>query len=141
MPEQQRHARRQRRRRDQHRPQQQEGKRILQAAGKVEKRREFGDVEAEQIRGPLRLEPPGLRKTDLQRDVEERRQPDHRQAGQDRNVKLEAEMHDQDGHGLAEDGKPAQPYQRVEPYVPRPVGCPCQTKHAANVTTVESLSK
>ena len=80
-------------------------------------------------------------KPTLKRDVEKRRQRDHRKAGPDRNIEFKAEMHDQNGRGLTEDGKPAQPHQRVEPHVPRPMTCPWQTEHAANVTTGETLSK
>ena len=57
---------------------------------------------------------------------------------QAKNIELKAEMHHQDGYGLTEDGKPAQPHQRVEPYVPGSMACRGQTKHAANVATVEN---
>ena len=140
-PEQQSHARRQCCRRDQDRSQQQEGKRVLQPAGEIQERRKLRDVEAQQKGGAVGLKPSGLGEADLKRDVEQRRQRDHRKARPDRNVELEAEMHDQDGHDLPEDGKPTQPHQRVEPHVSWPVTGPWQTEHAANVAIGESLSK
>ena len=133
MPINKRHARRQRRRRDQHRPEQQEGKRIFQAAGEIEQRRELGDVEAEQPRGAVGLEPLRLRIDHAQRHVEQRRQRDHGEAGPDRHIEFEAEMHHQDGRELAEDGEPTQPHQRLQPHVAGPMMSPWQTKHAANV--------
>ena len=84
----------------------------------------------QQPRGAVGLEPLGLRKADPQRDVEQRRQRDHRKAGPDRNIEFEAEMHDEDGRDLAENGEPAQPHQRVEPHVARPMMSPWQTEHA-----------
>ena len=52
-----------------------------------------------------------------QRDVEPGRQRDHRQAGPDRQVEIEPEIDHQHRGGLADDGEPAQPHQRVEAHV------------------------
>jgi len=44
-------------------------------------------------------------------------------------------MNHQDSGELAKYGEPAQPNQRIQPHVARPVMEPGQTEHAANVTT------
>ena len=76
--EQQRHARRQRGCGNQYRPEQQEGKRILQTAREIKQRRKLGNVEAEEIGGAFGLEPLCVRETDAKRDVEQSRKRDHR---------------------------------------------------------------
>ena len=52
-----------------------------------------------------------------QRDVEPGRQRDHREAGPDRQRKFEPVIDHQHRGGLADDGEPAQPHQRVEAHV------------------------
>ena len=81
------HARRQRGGRDQNRAEQQERERVLQAAGEVEQRREFGDIETQQPGCAVRIEPLRLGEAKPQRNVEERGNRDHRKAGPDRNHK------------------------------------------------------
>jgi hypothetical protein len=115
--ERQRHARRQRGRRNQHRAEQQIGERVLQTAGEIEQRRQLRDVEPQQPRRAIRLEPQGLGKGDAQRHVENGGQGDYRQARPHRHFEFQAVLHHQDGAELAEYGEPAQPHQRVEPHV------------------------
>ncbi len=117
--DQQSHARRQRRCRDQHRPQQQESERIFQAAGEIKQCREFGDVEGQEPCRPVGLEPLRLVKADAQRHVEQHRERDDGEAGPDRNLEFEAEMHDQDRGELAENREPSQPDQGIQPHVAR----------------------
>ena len=115
--EHQREARRQRGRRQQHRTQEQEGERILQSAGQEQQHRQFGDVEGEQPGGAVGLQPLRHVETQAQRHVEPGRQRDHREAGPDRQRKIEPEIDHQHGGGLADDGEPTQPYQRVEAHI------------------------
>ena len=56
-------------------------------------------------------------KRSAQRDIEPGRQRDHGEAGPDRQLEVEPEIDHQHGGGLADDGEPAQPHQRVEPHV------------------------
>ena len=134
--EQQRHARRQRRRRDQHRAEQQKRERILQSAGEVKQRRELGDVEAEQIGGPLGLEPLRVPESRTRSAIlSDGRKRDHAEAGPERNIEFEPEMHHQHGRELAENGEPAQPHQRIEPHIARPQMRAGQTEHGINVAS------
>ena len=58
-----------------------------------------------------------------QRDIEPGRQRDHREAGPDRQLEVEPEIHHQHGGGLADHREPAQPHQRIETHAaPGPVG-------------------
>ena len=127
--EQQGHARRQRGGRDQNRPEEQEGKWILQPSSEKKERRKLGNVEAQEKRGAVGLKPLRLGKTHAQRDVEEPRERDHGETRPDRNIEFEAEMHHHDSRDLTEDGKPAQPHQRVEPHVAWPMIGPWQSEH------------
>ena len=63
----------------------------------------------------LRLEPAHRIEGDLQRDVDGRRERDHRQAGNQRQLEIEPLLDDEDGRELAEHGEPAQPQDRVQP--------------------------
>ena len=129
VPISKRHARRQRGGRDQHRPEQQEGERVLQAAREVEQRRELGDIEAQQPGGAVGFEPLRLAEADAQRHVEQRRKRDDGEAGPDRNLEFEAEMHHQHGGELAENREPTQANQRIQPHIARPIIDPGQTEH------------
>src|SRR4051794_33270383 len=121
--EHQGHARRQRGGRDQHRSEKKESERVLQPAGKKQQHRQLGYVEGQQPCRPIGLEPLRHRKTDAQRDVEPGRKRDHREAAPDRQLVVEAEIHHQDGGGLADDRQPAQPHQCIEAHAaPGPVG-------------------
>ena len=113
--ERQRAVGRQRRRRDQDRRQEQHRERVLQAAGQIEQRRELQDVEAEQERRRVLAEPVARRIAQAQPEVERRRGGDDGKAGPERQREAEAEMHAGDGGALPDDGKPAQPHQRIEP--------------------------
>ena len=42
-------------------------------------------------------------------------------------------MHHQDAGDLTKNGEPPQPHQRIKPHIARPMGCPWQAKHGANV--------
>ncbi len=121
--EHQRHARRQRGGRDQHRSEKQDRERVLQPAGEEQQHGELGDVEGEQPRRPVGLEPLRHRKANAQRDVEPGGERDHRQAGPDLQLEIEPEIDHQHGGGLADHREPAQPHQRVEAHAaPGPVG-------------------
>ncbi len=128
-------------------PKQQERERIFQAAGEIEQRREFGDVEAEQPCGAVRLEPLRLMKAHAQRHIEQRRERDDGEARPDRHLEFEAEMHHQNGRELADHGKPAQPDQSIQPHVSRTLISPWQTEHAMqtsyaiNVTAGAAIAK
>ena len=96
---------------------QQEGERILQAAGQEQQHRQLGDVEGEQPGGAVGLEPLRHVEAQPQRHVEPGRQRDHREAGADRQLEIEPVIDDQHRGGLADDREPAQPHQRVETHV------------------------
>ena len=110
-------ARRQRGRRQQHGRQEQKREWIFQPAGQEQKHRKLGDVESEQPRRALGLEPLGQAEPHPQRDVQPGRQRDHREAGPDRQREFDRVIDHQHGDGLPDDGKPAQPQQRVETHV------------------------
>ena len=121
--EDQRHPRRQRGGRDQDRSEKQERERVLQPAGKEQQHRKLGDVEGKKPRRPAGFEPLRHREADAQRDIEPGRQRDHREAGPDRQLVVEPEIHHQHGGGLADHREPAQPHQRIETHAaPGPVG-------------------
>ena len=107
-------ADRQRRRRDQHRRQKQKRKRILQAAGKIQQSGQFGDVQRQQRRGIDRFQPLHRIEGDLQHQIEQRREADDGDAGDDREIEIEPLHHDKNSRELAEHGKPAQPQNRVQ---------------------------
>src|SRR5829696_8434155 len=113
--ERQRAVGRQRRRRDQDRCQEQHRERVLQAAGQVAQRRELEDVEAKQKRRRILAEPVARRIAQAQPEVQRRGGGDDGKAGPERQREAEAEMHAGDGGALPDDGKPAQPNQRIEP--------------------------
>ena len=90
-----------------------------QPAGEEQQHRELGDVEGEQPCGALGLEPLRQAEAQAQRDIEPRRERDHREAGPDRQREVEPVMDHQHRGRLPDDREPAQPHQRVEPHVAR----------------------
>ena len=64
-----------------------------------------------------------------QRDVQKRGKRNDGHAGPDRHFEFEAEMHHQNGRELAEHREPAQPDQRIQPYITRAFVSPGQTEH------------
>ena len=115
------HARRQRGCRDQHRSEEQESKRILQAPGKEQEDRELGDIEPKKPSRPPGLEPLHRGKADAQRDIEPGRKRNDEQAGPDRKIEIKAPVHNEDGSGLTNHREPAQPNECIEATL-RPMG-------------------
>ena len=99
----------QRRCRDQDRREEQEGERILQAAGEEQKGGKFDDVEREQGRRVDRFQPLHRVERDLQYEIGQRRKADNGDAGDHGNVKIQSLRHDEDRGELAERRQPAQP--------------------------------
>ena len=95
----------------------QEGERVLQAAGEEQQHRQFGDIEGQQPGGAVGLEPLRHVEAQPQRHIEPGRQRDHRQAGPDRQLEIEPGIDHQHRGGLPDDGEPAQPHQRVEAHI------------------------
>ena len=112
--ERDRHPDRQRRRRDQDRAEKQERERILQAAGQEQQRGQFDDVEREQRRRIDRFQPLHRVEGDLQREIEQRREADDGDAGNDGKVEFQPLRHDEDRGELAERRQPAQPENRIQ---------------------------
>ena len=140
--DQQRHARRQRRGGNQHRAEQQERERVLQAAGEIEQCRQLGDIEAQQPGGAVGFEPLRLGKAKPQRHVEQHRDRDDGEAGPDRNHHVvEAEMHHQQRRELAEDGEPSQADKRIQPHIARPIIASGQSRTCKQCSGCRGQSK
>ena len=92
----------------------QERERILQAAGEEQQCGQFDDVERQQRRRIDRLQPLHRVEGDLQREIEQRRQADDGDAGNDGDVEFQPLRHDEDRGELAERRQPAQPQDRIE---------------------------
>ena len=112
--EHQRHARRQRRRRNQHRPGEQERKRVLQAPRQEQQHRELDDVEREQRCRVLRLQALVPPEPQPQHHVHGAIGGDDGETGPERHFEIEAVMDHQHRRRLSQHRKPAQAHQRVE---------------------------
>ena len=109
-----RHPDRQHRRRDQDRGEEQKRKRVLQSPGQEQQRGQFDDVEREQRRRIDRLQPLHRVEGNLQCEIEQRRNADDGDAGNDGEVEFQPMRHDEDRGELAERCQPAQPEDRIE---------------------------
>ena len=112
----QRQSGRKRRGRNQHRSGEQEGERVLQPAGEVQQDRELDDIEREEPRGVLGLEPLVPAETQPQHHVYRAVDRDDGEARPERHVEIEAVMDHQHGCRLPEHGEPAQAHERVKPH-------------------------
>ena len=101
-------------RRDQHGGEEQERERVLQAAGEEQQCGKFDDVEREQRRRVDRFQPLHRVEGDLQCEIDQRRQADNGDAGNDGNVEFQPLRHDEDRSQLAEGCEPAQPQYRIQ---------------------------
>ena len=118
----QRALRCERRRRDQHRGEEEQRERVLQPSREEEQRRQLRHVEGEQEgRGVVR-EAVARRVAHAKREVQPGRGRDEHEAGPERQLEAQPEMHARHRHALADDGEPAQAHQRVETQAPRASG-------------------